>query len=80
MQQSFQYFGQAHAGQLQQPEALQALQHAGETPRCCLPIVLASASAGVLLHPAPVTPNTANKSLCRAAVMLQQEFAGVIRA
>ncbi|DBA93267.1 hypothetical protein WJX79_000408 [Trebouxia sp. C0005] len=29
MQQSFQYFGQAHAGQLQQTEAMEALQHAG---------------------------------------------------
>ena len=33
MQQSFQYFGQSHAGQLQQTEALEALQHAGE-PQC----------------------------------------------
>ncbi len=30
MQQSFQYFGQAHAGQLQQTEAMEALQHAGQ--------------------------------------------------
>ena len=32
MQQSFQYFGQAHAGQLQQTEAMEALQHAGQCP------------------------------------------------
>ena len=30
MQQSFQYFGRTRPGQLQQPEAMEALQHSGE--------------------------------------------------
>lgn len=32
MQQSFQYFGRTRPGQLQQPEAMEALQHSGELP------------------------------------------------
>ena len=52
MQQSFQFFGQAHAGQLQQTEAMEALQHAGQclarpsVPLHCL-VYLCIASATV---------------------------------